>query len=151
MPVEEDDGGKRRTNRPGRERNGTPQGAPISPLLSNVDMRRFILVRKKLGHSRRHGAEIANCADDFVICGKAPAEAMRASAERIMESLRLPLNATKTRCLRTPEEPFECLGYRIRRNYSPRSGQASIGTRPGRVSVRSICRMISELTAARCG
>ncbi len=36
MPVEEDDGkgGKRRTNRARKERKGTPQGAPISPLLS---------------------------------------------------------------------------------------------------------------------
>ena len=37
MPVEEDDGegGKRRTNRARRERKGTPQGSPISPLASN--------------------------------------------------------------------------------------------------------------------
>ncbi len=36
MAVEEDDGkgGKRRTNRARRERKGTPQGAPISPLLT---------------------------------------------------------------------------------------------------------------------
>ena len=36
MAVEEDDGkgGKRRTNRARKERKGTPQGAPISPVLS---------------------------------------------------------------------------------------------------------------------
>ncbi len=153
MAVVEDDGkgGQRRTNRARRERKGTPQGAPISPLLSNVYMRRFLLGWKLLGLARRFGAEIVNYADDFVICGKAPAEAMRAAVERIMGKLRLPLNATKTHCLRTPEEPFEFLGYRIGRNYSPRTGRAYLGTRPSKASVRSICRKISELTRARYG
>ena len=92
-----------------------------------------------------------NFADDFVVCGKAPAEAMRVAVERMMETLRLPINATKTRCLRVPEEPLEFLGYRIGRNYSPRTGRAYIGTRPSRASVRSICRKISEATEARYG
>ena len=153
MAVEEDDGkgGKRRTNRARRERKGTPQGAPISPLLSNVYMRRFILGWKRLGLARRFEAEIVNYADDFVVCGRAPAEAMRAAVERMMERLRLPVNATKTRCLRVPEEPMEFLGYRIGRNYSPRTGRAYIGTRPSRDSVRSISRKISEATEARYG
>ena len=76
MPVEEDDGkgGKRRTNQARRERKGTPQGAPVSPLFSNIYMRRFIVGWKVLGHARRFEAEIVNYADDFVVCGKAPAD-----------------------------------------------------------------------------
>ena len=68
MPLEEDDGtgGKRRTNRARRERKGTPQGAPISPLISNIYMRRFILGWKVLGYARRFDAEIVNYADDCV-------------------------------------------------------------------------------------
>ena len=64
MPVEEDDGkgGKRRTNRARRERKGTPQGSPISPMASNLYMRRFILGWKTLGHARRFRAEIVNYA-----------------------------------------------------------------------------------------
>ena len=153
MAVEEDDGkgGKRRTNRARRERKGTPQGAPLSPLLSNVYMRRFLLGWKKLGYAWRHGAEVVNYADDFVVCGKAPAEAMRVDVERMMEKLRLPVNATKTRCLRSPEEPVEFLGYRIGRNYSRNGGRAYIGTRPSQASVHSICRKIGELTEARYG
>jgi RNA-directed DNA polymerase len=43
--VEEDDGhgGKRRTTVAKDSGRGTPQGAPISPLLSNLYMRRFVL------------------------------------------------------------------------------------------------------------
>ena len=64
--VEEDDGrgGRRRTNRARRERKGTPQGSPISPLFSNIYMRRFILGWKVLGYARRFKAEIVNYADD---------------------------------------------------------------------------------------
>ena len=148
MPVVEQDGegGTRRTNRARRERKGTPQGAPISPLLSNIYMRRFILGWKVLGHARRFGAEIVNYADDFCVLGKAPAAEMLAAVNRLMERLRLPVNARKTRCLRCPEEPIEFLGYRIGWNYRPMDGSRYIGTRPSKASVQSICRRISEQT-----
>ena len=151
MPVVEEDGegGTRRTNRARRERKGTPQGAPISPLLSNIYMRRFILGWKTLGHARRFGAEIVNYADDFCVLGKAPAADMLAVVERLMGSLKLPVNARKTRCLRCPGEPFEFLGYRIGWNHRPTDGSRYIGTRPSKASVRSICRGISEQTGRR--
>jgi len=99
--VEEDDGegGKRRTNRARRERKGTPQGSPVSPLLSSIYMRRFILGWKLKGYAQRFGAEIVNYADDFCVLGKAPAAEMLAAVNRIMGVLKLPVNARKTRCL----------------------------------------------------
>ena len=153
MPVEEDDGkgGKRRTNQARRERKGTPQGAPVSPLFSNIYMRRFIVGWKVLGHARRFEAEIVNYADDFVVCGKAPAATMRGAVEDMMERLRLPINVTKTRSMRVPDEPLEFLGYRIGRNYRQDTGRAYIGTCPSRSSVVSACRRISELTHRRYG
>ena len=111
----------------------------------------FILGWKVLGYARRFGAEIVNYADDFVVCGKAPAETMRGVVEGMMERMRVPINATKTRCMRAPEEPLEFLGYRIGRNYRRDTGRAYIGTRPSRDSVVSVCRRISELTEARYG
>ncbi len=153
MPVEEDDGkgGRRRTNRGRWERKGTPQGAPISPLLSNLYMRRFVLGWKVLGYARRFCAEIVNYADDFRVLGKAPAAEMLTAVKRIMEELKLPVNERKTRCLRCPEEPMGFLGYRIGRNYRPKGRGAYIGTRPSKASVQSICRKISEWTAPRNG
>ena len=94
MPVVEEDGkgGKRRTNRARKERKGTPQGSPISPLLSNLYMRRFILGWKLLGFARRFGAQIVCYADDFCILGRAPSAEMQAAAHAIMEKLKLKLN-----------------------------------------------------------
>jgi group II intron reverse transcriptase/maturase len=65
-PVEEDDGQgkKHRTTGNRDEGRGTPQGAPISPMLSNLYMRRFVLGWKALGHERRLDAHIVNYADD---------------------------------------------------------------------------------------
>ncbi len=121
MPVEEDDGkgGKRRTNRARKERKGTPQGAPISPLASNLYMRRFILGWKALGYARRFRSEIVNYADDLCVLGKAPAAEMLAAVERLMAGLKLPVNERKTRCLRCPEDKFDFLGYRIGRIHRP--------------------------------
>ena len=129
MPVEEDDGegGKRRTNRARRERKGTPQGSPVSPLIGNLYMRRFILGWKALGHARRFRSEIVNFADDLCVLGEAPAVEMLAAVERLMAGLKLPVNEGKTRCLRCPEEPLEFLGYRIGRNYRPHGKAAYIG------------------------
>ena len=113
-------------------------------------MRRFILGWKVLGYARRFGAEIVNYADDFVVCGKAPAETMRGVVEGMMERMRVPINATKTRCMRAPEEPLEFLGYRIGRNYRRDTGRVHRHG-PSRDSVVSVCRRISELTEARYG
>ncbi len=149
MPVEEDDGkgGKRRTAKARKERKGTPQGSPISPLPGNIYMRRFILGRKALGYARRFCAEIVNYADDFCVLGKAPAAEMLSAVERIMEVLKLPVNARKTRCVRCPEEPTVFLGYRIGLNHRPTGKGSYIGTRPDKASVQSICRKISAQTA----
>ena len=70
MSVERKDGKSRAKT----ESKGTPQGSPISPLLSNIYMRRFILGWKKLGYARQYGAEVVNYADDFVVMGKGKAE-----------------------------------------------------------------------------
>ena len=69
-PVAETDerGNKHRSTRNRDDGRGTPQGSPISTLLSNLCMRRFVLGWKKLGHETRLKAYIVNYADDLVIC-----------------------------------------------------------------------------------
>ena len=150
-PVEATDarGRKRRTTPNKDQGRGIPQGAPISPMMANLYMRRFILGWQLLGHQQRLNAHIVNYADDYVICcrGSAP-EAMRAMRS-IMKALKLIVNEQKTSVCTLPEGRFDFLGYTIGRCYSPKTGRAYIGTRPSKKAIRHICRAISEATARR--
>src|SRR3954453_12843978 len=105
-PVEETDerGNKNRRTRNRDEGRGTPQGSPISPLLSNLYMRRFVLGWKKLGYEKRWQAHIVNYADDLVICCHAAAEEALAAMRIMMSQLKLTVNKSKTRICQLPEE-----------------------------------------------
>ena len=151
MPVEDEDerGRKRRTNRNKKEHRGTPQGAPISPLLANLYMRRFILGWKALGHERRLGAQIVNYADDFVICCRGQADQAMAVMRKMMVRLRLTVNETKTQVRRVPAETFDFLGYTFGRCYSKRRRGWYLGARPSRKRISRLCGEISALTARR--
>ncbi len=67
-PVEETDdrGRKTRTTEARDNRCGIPQGSPISPLLANLYMRRFVLGWKMLGLEQSLGSRIVTYADDRV-------------------------------------------------------------------------------------
>src|SRR5206468_10175662 len=149
--VEEIDarGQRHRTTRNKDEGRGSPQGSPISPLLSNIYMRRFVKGWKTGGHERRLKARIVNYADDFVICCRGPADEAMAAMRVMMSKLKLTVNETKTRPCRLPEESFDFLGYTIGRCHSPRTGEAYIGPRPSRKSIARLCRSISEMTERR--
>ena len=151
MPVEETDerGHVQRTTRNKDEHRGTPQGAPISPLLSNLYMRRFLLGWKSLGHAERLKAQIVNYADDFVICCRGTAEEALQVMRSMMERLKLTVNETKTRVCRLPEETFDFLGYTIGRCYSTQTGKAYLGTRPSKKRIARLCRALREMSTRR--
>jgi RNA-directed DNA polymerase len=148
MPVEESDerGRKQRTTRNKDEGRGSPQGAPLSPLLANLYMRRFVLGWKALGHEKRLDAHIVNYADDFVICCRGTADQAMATMQDMMAKLKLTVNERKTRLCRLPEETFDFLGYTIGRCYSKQTGKAYLGTRPSAKKVRRLCDEIHDST-----
>src|SRR5699024_9795416 len=114
----------KRSNSAKKTKRGIPQGAPISPLLANLYMRRFLLGWKTLGYAQRYQAQIVNFADDFVICCRSrSAEAEQAMA-RMMKRLKLTVNRDKTHRCRLPEQSFDFVGYTFERCYSPKTGRA---------------------------
>ena len=151
VPVEETDGkgNRHRTTRNKDQGIGTPQGSPISPLLANVYMRRFVKGWKTGGHEDRLEARIVNYADDFVICCRGTAEEAMTKMRTMMSKLKLTVNEQKTRLCRLPEETFDFLGYTLGRNYDCRTGESYLGPRPSRKKVDRICDAIGKLTTTR--
>ena len=88
---------------------GSPQGAVISPLLSNIYL-------NPLDHlMAQQGFEMIRYADDFVIMCRSPEEAARALAvvQAWTASAGLTLHPNKTRIIDAREDAFEFLGYRF--------------------------------------
>ena len=148
-PVEETDdrGRMTRTTEARDKRRGIPQGSPISPLLANFYMRRFVLGWKMLGLERSLGSRIVTYADDLVIlCRKGKAEEALQQLREIMGRLKLLVNDEKTRICKVPDGEFDFLGYTFGRMYSARTGQARLGYRPSKKSIRHAVAKIHALT-----
>jgi group II intron reverse transcriptase/maturase len=146
--VEETDGRgrKTRTTEAKDNRRGIPQGSPISPLLANIYMRRFVLGWKKLGLEQSLG-RIVNYADDLVIlCRKGRAEEALRRLREIMGRLKLTVNEEKTRICRVPEGEFDFLGFTFGRMYSPKTGDAHLGVRPSKKSIKRMVEKVHALT-----
>jgi group II intron reverse transcriptase/maturase len=141
----DDRGRKTRTTEAKDKRRGIPQGAPISPLLANLYMRRFVLWWKQLGMP---GTRIVSYADDLVIlCRRGSADAALSQLRKMMERLQLAVNEEKTHICKVPEREFDFLGYTFGRLYSAQTGQARLGMRPSKKSIRRMVKQIHALTA----
>src|SRR6266700_1539263 len=137
-PVEETDdrGRKTRTTEARDKRRGIPQGSPLSPLLANIYMRRFVLGWKKLGLERSLGTRLVTYADDLVIlCRRGSAEAALHHLREIMGKLKLTVNEDKTRICKVPEEAFDFLGFTFGQMFSRTTGQARLALWPSQKSI----------------
>ena len=148
-PVEETDkrGRKTRTTEARDKRRGIPQGSPISPLLANLYMRRFVLGWKKLGLERSLGSRLVTYADDLVIlCRKGKGEEALQRLHEIMDKLKLTVSEEKTRICTVPEGRFDFLGYTFGQMYSAKTGQPHLGCRPSKKSIKRAVEKIHALT-----
>jgi len=127
--------------------NGAPQGAIISPLLSNLYL-------NELDHQMASaGYEMTRYADDLVIQCKSRAEAETALAQvRQWTAQRgLTLHPTKTKIVHVDEEGFDFLGYRfIRHRRFPRKKslmkfKEAIRSKTKRTTGRSLQATIADV------
>ena len=144
----DDKGRKRRTTEAKDSGRGIPQGSPISPLLANLYMRRFVLGWKKLGLEESLGSRIVTYADDLVIlCTRGNAEEALVRMRELMGRLKLTVNEEKTRICTVPAGTFDFLGYTFGRMYQRTTGKAYLGMRPSKKSIRRTVEKIHVLTS----
>src|ERR1700749_592535 len=111
-------------------------------------MRRFVLGWKMLGLERSLGTRIVTYADDLVIlCRRGKAEEALSRLRELMGKLKLTVNEEKTRICKVPEGEFDFLGDSFGRMYSARTGQARLGYRPSKKSIKRMVEQIHALTA----
>jgi RNA-directed DNA polymerase len=148
--VEEtDDRGRQTRSTVARDSGrGIPQGSPISPLLANLYMRRFVLGWKKLGLEERLGSRIVTYADDLVIlCRRGKADEALHRMRELTGKLKLTVNEEKTRVCKVPESEFDFLGYTFGRMYKRTTGRAYLGVRPSKKSIRRMVEKVHALTS----
>jgi group II intron reverse transcriptase/maturase len=108
--VDDRDGGP-----PRRNRQGTPQGGVISPLLANIYL--DLLDRNFRRHAtvgRLQAGKLVRYADDFVLLTRRPPDAERRWVEGLLSKLGLRLNAEKTRAIDARRTTFDFLGHTLR-------------------------------------
>jgi RNA-directed DNA polymerase len=101
-----------------RNRQGTPQGGVISPLLSNLYLHWFDKVFHRVGGPAHWAnAKLVRYADDFVVLARYQGEKLSGWIESKIEGwMGLEINRDKTRVidLRQPGEALNFLGYMFR-------------------------------------
>jgi len=128
-------------------KQGTPQGGVISPLLANIYFRRFLVAWTKFGYDRKFTSRIVNYADDFVILTRRRAQPALQAAKKILESIGLTLNTTKTRTCEVWKESFTFLGYTFGVQYSW-GGRRYLGKTPAEKGVEKYRETLRKLTAS---
>jgi RNA-directed DNA polymerase len=146
VPVEErdGDGGRRITGGQGSTR-GTPQGGVVSPLLSVIDMNRFLKHWRLTERGEAFRAWVIAYADDFVILSRGHAAEALEWTRRVMTRLGLTLNEVKTSLKDARTESFDFLGYSFGPHRYRKDGHWYLGASPSKKSVQRIKTKIGML------
>jgi RNA-directed DNA polymerase len=149
-PVEErDEDGNRRIGGGKANKQGTPQGGVLSPLLANIYMNRFLKHWRLSGRGEAYRAFVVSYADDFVILSRGNAAEAMEWTGAVMTRLGLALNEAKTSLKDARKDCFDFLGYSFGPHRYWRNGRRYLGTSPSRKSVQRIKEKIGDVL--RCG
>lgn len=126
-------------------KQGTPQGGVISPLLANLYLDGL---DKAVNFGKEFQAKMVRYADDFVIlCHKSKAKPIMKSLKRWLDKRGLKLNEKKTRILEYGKHPLDFLGFRIQQRRSAKTGRKYPHCEPSPESCQEIREAIREETS----
>lgn len=142
--VEPDEGGAGRPNR-----QGTPQGGVISPLLANLFLHWFDVVFQR-NYGRKADAKLVRYADDFVVLTHAPDATLTAQVESFLEErMGLTINREKTRIVELGGAgvSLDFLGYTLRYDLDLLGrGHRYLNATPSKMALGKERKRIHELT-----
>jgi hypothetical protein len=92
------------------------------------------------------GVKLPHATHLVILCKKGNADEALQQLHKIMSKLKLTVNEEKTRICKVPEGEFDFLGYTFGRMYSARTGQARLGYRPSKKSIKRMAEQIHALT-----
>lgn len=98
-----------------KNKEGTPQGGVISPLLANVYLHLLDrIVENPTSLFTRYGIKIVRYADDFVLMGKQIPDHILEKLKILLDRMGLTINETKTKRSDARQESFNFLGFTVR-------------------------------------
>jgi len=140
------DGKKRNIGGGNGNRQGTPQGGVISPLLANLYLHILDRIWERRGLQRQLGARIVRYADDIVVLCRRQPEMVMTTLRRILERLGLTLNEAKTRTVNAFTGRFDFLGFTICIGKGRKTGKYYPHVQPSKKSLTSIKDRVTHLT-----
>jgi group II intron reverse transcriptase/maturase len=127
---------------------GVPQGAPISPLYSNIYLNLLDHLWHSRGYPAKLGATLHRYADDAIlVCRRSP-QPVLAAFEGIAKRMELTLNRDKTRVTRVTDG-FDFIGFNFVKRKSPRSGKQAIYIFPAKSAQQKIRNRLKSITSRR--
>lgn len=123
-------------------KQGTPQGAVLSPLLMNIYLDPL---DKEINEGSRKRFQMVRYADDFVVLAPAgKGEQAKTLVESWMEKAGLTLNSEKTKLVNIRRESIRFLGFRVsmRRSFS---GKNYVHVEPAPQSCQSLRDKVREI------